>query len=149
VLVSTSQRIRIGFAVLAAATVYYYLLVYSVGYLTAMPWPTCWIGIFPSKLIAVRVWLFVMHTCAILLSAAPVALLVRLLIPAHRVLICVCAAVVALVAANLPLHLDLLAMSLAQHPILWVMDVLKVLLALPFLAWAFRLAPSNPSLERP
>ena len=128
---------------------YYYLLVYSIGYLTAMLWPTWWIGIFPSKLIAVRVWLFVMHTCAILLSAAPVALLVRLLIPTHRVLICLCAAAVALVAGNLPLHLDLLVMSWTQHPVVSVMDVLKVLLALPFLAWAFRVAPSNPSLERP
>ncbi len=146
---SNSQRLRIGAAIALATAAYYYLLLLSIGYLVAMSWPLWWMGIFPNTLIGSRIWLIAMHTSAVLISAAPVALLVRLLVPAHAVAVCLVAAVSAVVLANLPIDRDAIVLVWAYHPVLLIGDTLKVALALPLLAWALCAAPSNPSLELP
>ena len=138
---SNSQRLRIGVAIVLATTAYYYLLMISIGYLLAVSWPTWWMGIFPSTLIGSRVWMFAMHTAAVLISAIPVALLVRLLVPGHAVAACLVAALSALVLVNLPLDRDAIALVWAYHPVLLIGDSLKVVLALPFLAWTLCASP--------
>jgi hypothetical protein len=145
---TTSQHIRAGIAVAVLAIAYYYLLLYVIGYAMTIHWPSWWYVALPKGKAAAQLWLVVLHTSAVLIAAAPVALLSRVVLYRRRVLLTAAAGVVAVVALNLPAYPDAFALSWKQHPIFLITDNLKCLLAVPLLAWLLGAAPSNNSLER-
>ncbi len=132
------NRLRLGLAVVALATAYYFLLLYAIGYGMTFHWPEWWYSVLPEGEVSARLWLVVLHTTAVLIAAMPTALLCLWLLPAGRVVLSATAALLAVITLNLPVIPELLAASWSQHPVFLLADNLECLVAVPLLVWLLR-----------
>ena len=145
-----AARIRFSLAALALAVGYFYLLIYLIGWMTAHHWPSWWFEVFPSRHVGAVTWLVILHTSAVLLAALPIGIAAVIVARKEAVLLGLIAASLATVAAVAPL----LAPSIwpivwSGHPVFFVTDQIKLVVAVPFVAWVLRRAFSNNRFERP
>jgi hypothetical protein len=144
-----SARIRLGLAAAVLAVVYYYLLIYLIGWSSLLQWPAWWFRAFPTRHIAVVIWLVSVHTLAVLSAAFPVALASVVIGRSRAALLGAVAGVLATVVAIFPsLSPTIWPLIWNNHPVYFVTDQLKLLVAVPFLVWVIRRASSNNRLER-
>jgi hypothetical protein len=142
---------RIRFALTAAilAAAYFYLLGYLVGWMSVHQRPGWWLGAFPSRYIAAITWLVVLHTAAVLSAALPVALAAVVLARQKAVQLGLAAAALATAAAIIPsLSSTIWPIIWNSHPVFFVTDQIKLIVAVPFIAWVLRSASSNHRFER-
>lgn len=144
-----TSRIRFGVAAVVLAAVYYYLLVFLVGWTSMHERPGWWVGVFPTRHLAVITWLVALHTVAVLLAALPVAVATVLIARGEAVLLGFTVAVSATVVAVAPsLSSTIWPLIWASHPIFFLTDQIKLIVAVPAVAWVLRAASSNNRSER-
>ena len=142
-------RIRFTLAAVVFGVVYYYLLVYSVGWMSTHERPGWWIGMFPTRRLGALGWLVLLHTSAVLLAALPIAVAAVIIERTRAVLLALIAAVLATVVAVVPsLSSTIWPIIWNSNPILFVTDQAKLIVAVPLIAWVLRAASSNNRFER-
>jgi MFS family permease len=144
-----AARIRFSLAALALATGYFYLLVYIIGWMSAHHWPSWWFDVFPSRHVGAVMWLITLHTAAVLLAALPVGIAAVIIARKRAVLLALIAASLATAAAIAPsLAPTIWPTVWGSHPVFFVTDQIKLVVAAPFIAWVLRAASSNNRFER-
>jgi hypothetical protein len=144
-----TARIRFALAAAVLATAYYYLLVFLLSWLSSHERPTWWLGVFPTRLIGALAWLVTLHTVTVLFAALPVAIATVFIARRNAVKLGLAAATLATVVSVFPsLHTDLWTLIWNSHPVFFVTDQIKLIVAVPLIAWAVRGASSNNRLER-
>jgi hypothetical protein len=123
-----AARIRFALTAMILGIVYYYLLVYLVGWMSTHERPGWWIG---------------------MLAALPIAVAAVIIERTRAVLLALTAAVLATVAAVVPsLSSTIWPIIWSSNPILFVTDQAKLIVAVPLIAWVLRAASSNNRFER-
>jgi hypothetical protein len=146
---TVAARIRFALAAMIFGVVYYYLLVYLIGWMSTQQRLGWWIGKFPTRRIGALGWLILLHTSAVLLAALPIAIAAVLIERTRAVLLALTAAVLATVAAVAPsLSSTILPIIWNNSPIMFVTDQAKLIVAVPLIAWVLRVASSNNRFER-
>jgi hypothetical protein len=146
---TVTARIRFALTAAVLAASYFYLLVYLVGWMSVHQRPGWWLGIFPTRYVAAVTWLVVLHTGAVLCAALPVALAAVVLARQKAVQLGLVAAVLATAAATIPsLSSTIWPIIWNSHPVFFVTDQIKLVVAVPFIAWVLRGASSNNRFER-
>jgi hypothetical protein len=95
------------------------------------------------------VWLVTLHTTAVLLAALPVGIAAVIIARKKAVLLALIAALVATAAAVAPsLAPTIWPTVWSTHPVFFVTDQIKLVVAAPFIAWALRAVSSNNRFEQ-
>jgi hypothetical protein len=146
---TVADRIRFALAAVILGVMYYYLLVYLVGWMSTHERPGWWVGIFPTRRVGALGWLILLHTSAVLLAALPIAVAAVIIERTQAVLLALTAAVLATVVAVVPsLSSTIWPIIWNSNPILFVTDQAKLIVAVPLIAWILRAASSNNRFER-
>jgi hypothetical protein len=144
-----SARIRLGLAAGVLATMYYFLLIFTIAWVMATHWPAWWFGAFPTRHIAATAWLATLHTFAVLIAALPVAIASVVIARRRAVLLGVTAGILATVVSIVPsLGPTVWPIIWQSHPVFFITDQIKLAVAVPFVAWVILGATSNNRLER-
>jgi len=144
-----TSRIRFTLAALALAVGYFYLLIIIIGWMSAHHWPSWWFDVFTSRHVGAVMWLVTLHTAAVLLAALPIGIAAVIITRKNAVLLALIAASLATAAAIAPsLAPSIWPTVWSSHPIFFVTDQIKLLLAAPLVAWVLRAASSNNRFER-
>jgi hypothetical protein len=146
---TVTDRIRFTLAAVVLAAVYYYLLLFLVGWTSVHARPGWWLGLFPTRHLAVIAWLVTLHTAAVLLAALPVAVATVVIARREAVLLGLTVAVLATVVAVAPSFSSAIwPLIWDTHPIFFITDQIKLIVAVPAIAWVFRAASSGNWFER-
>jgi hypothetical protein len=146
---TVTARIRFTLAAVVLAAVYYYLLVFLVGWTSVHERPGWWLGVFPTRHLAVIAWLVILHTAAVLMAALPVAVATVVIARREAVLLGLTVAVLATVVAVAPSFSSAIwPLIWGSHPIFFITDQIKLIVAVPAIAWVLRAASSNNRFER-
>jgi len=94
-------------------------------------------------------WLVTLHTAAVLLAAIPIGIAAVIIAREKAVLLALIAASLATAAAITPSFAPTIWPTVwSSHPVFFVTDQIKLVLAAPFVAWVLRAASSNNRFER-
>jgi hypothetical protein len=146
---SLTVRIRFILAAVVLAAVYYHLLVFLVGWTSVHVLPPWWLGLFPTRHVAVTAWLVTLHTVAVLLAAFPVAIAAVVVARREAVRLGFAVAVLATVVAVAPsFSYAIWPLIWDSHPVFFITDQIKLIVAVPAVAWVLRAASSNNRFER-
>jgi len=141
-----AARTRLVLAAAVLATVYYYLLVFLIGLTSTRLWPAWWYGVFPSRHLAAVTWMIGWHTIGVLSAALPVAVASVIIMRDRAALLGALAGALATTFSVLPsLSANIWPLIWNNHPIFFVTDQIKLLVAVPFLAWIVRKASASAS----
>jgi hypothetical protein len=141
---TVSARIRFALAAVILAAVYLYLLVYLIGWMSAHARPNWWLGVLPSRRASAIAWLVALHTAAVLSAAFPVAVAAVIITRKKAVQLGLVAATLATVVAVLPsLSSTMWPVVWGSHPVFFVTDQVKIIVAVPFVVLVVRSASSN------
>lgn len=131
-----SIRIRFGLAAPILGFVYFYLLVLLIGLTSSTLRPSWWIDIFPNRHVAAVMWLICLHTAGVVFAAIPMAIAVVAVVRERAVLLGAIVGVVATALAILPsLRPDIWQLAWSSHPIFFITDQIKLIVAVPLAAW--------------
>jgi len=147
--VTVVARVRFAVVAVLLSVVYYYLLIYIVGWMSAQRLPGWWFRAFPSSHVGLRIWLVAEHSVAVLSAALPVGVAAVLCSRQNAVQLGLIAGSIATVAAVVPsLNPTIWPLVWNNHPVFFVTDQIKLIAAVPFVAWVLRGASSNNRFER-
>jgi hypothetical protein len=147
--VTLTARIRFSLAALVLAAGYSYLLIYLIGWMATHHWPSWWFDVFPSRHVGAITWLVVLHTAAVLLAALPIGIAAVMITRKKAVLLGFIAASLATVVAVAPsLAPTIWPTVWSSHPVFFVTDQIKLVVAVPFIAWVLRRACSSNRFDR-
>lgn len=134
-----SDRLRLVLAAPILAALYFYLLFFLIGWTSAQHWPSWWFGVFPSRHIAAVAWMVILHTIGVVSAAVPTAFAAVAIVRKEAVLL---SAIVGLLATILAVLLSLSPhiwpIVWNSHPVFFVTDHIKLLVAVPFVALFIR-----------
>jgi len=140
-----SVRLRLGLAAPLLAALYYYLLVFIIGWTSTRFWPTWWFGVFPTRHMAAVTWMVGLHTLAVFSAALPVAVIVVFTTREKVGLLSALVGILATALAVFPsMSPDIWPLIWNNHPIIFVTDHIKILVAVPFTAWIIGKILSKP-----
>jgi hypothetical protein len=144
----SGQVIRFWASLALLTTLYYFLLIWLLGYTSALGWPKWWLTLFGTGGGAKVAWIITTHTFGVLCAALPIALCASL----DRRALLLGTLVAGLTAALLiypSLRPEIWALIQTNHPGYFVIDNAKIVVAVPVLVYLLRRMPSNKRLERP
>jgi hypothetical protein len=131
-----SVRLRIGLAAPILGILYFYLLVFLIGWTSARAWPSWWFGIFPDRHIAALTWIIGLHTIGVISAALPIACAAVVIVRKQATLLGVIVGVIATTLAVLTsLSPTIWPVVWNSHPILFITDQIKLLVAVPLAVW--------------
>lgn len=135
-----SVRLRLGLAAPVLGALYFYLLVFLIGSISAiLQRPSWWLGIYPNQHIAAVTWLVCVHTIGVISAAIPIAAMAVVIARERAVLLGILAAAIATtlgILSSLPSATWPLVWN--SHPVFFITDQIKLLGAVPFGAWIIR-----------
>ena len=142
-----SVRLRLLFAAPVLGAVYYYLLILLIGLTSASPWPSWWVGTFPNRHVAALIWIVGSHTIGVFSAAIPIAVATVLVLRGQAMLLGIIVGVIGTILAVLPsLTPDIWPLVWNNHPVFFITDQIKLLVAVPAAIWIIRrLLPKNGS----
>jgi hypothetical protein len=140
-----SVRLRLILVAPVLGAIYYYLLIFLIGLTSATPWPSWWIGTLPNRHVAALIWIIGTHTIGVFFAAFPIAFATVLVLRKQAMLLGIIAGVIATILAVLPsLTHDIWPLVWNNHPIFFITDQIKLLVAVPITIWIIRkLVPKN------
>ena len=140
-------RLRLLLAAPVLGAVYYYLLIFLIGLTSATPWPSWWIGTLPNRHVAALIWIIGSHTIGVFSAAIPIAFATVLVLRKQAMLLGIIVGVIATILAVLPsLTHDIWPLVWNNHPIFFITDQVKLLVAVPAAIWIIRkLMPKSAS----
>jgi hypothetical protein len=134
-----SVRLRLVFAAPVLSALYFYLLIFLIGWTSTSVWPSWWVGIFPSRHIAALTWIVGLHTIGVFSAALPIAVVAVLIAREQAALLGAIVGIIATAFAVVSsLRPDIWQLIWNNHPIYFVTDQIKLLVAVPISAWIIR-----------
>jgi hypothetical protein len=134
-----SIRLRLVLAAPVLGVLYFYLLVFLIGWTSAQHWPPWWFGVFPSRHFAAVAWIIGSHTIGVFSAAIPIAIAAVLIVREQAMLLGIVAGVIATILGVLPsLTPDIWPLVWNSHPIYFITDQIKLLVAVPITIWIIR-----------
>jgi hypothetical protein len=134
-----SVRLRMVLAAPVLAALYFYLLVFLIGLTSTQHWPSWWFEVFPSRHFAAVVWLVVLQTIGVLSAAVPIACAAVIIVRKEAVFLGAIVGLLATILAVLPsLSPHIWPIVWNSHPVFFITDQIKLLAAVPFVAWVIR-----------
>ncbi len=144
-----TARIRFSLTAMALVAGYFHLLVYLIGWMASHHWPSWWFNVFPNRHVGAVMWLVTLHTGAVLLAALPLGVAAVIIARKKAVLLGLIAGSLATIVAVAPsLAPTIWPTAWSSHPVFFVTDQIKLVVAIPFIAWVLRGAFSNNRFER-
>ncbi len=128
---------------IALLWVYNYILVWTIGYAMALPQPSQWGALFPTRLSAVLTWMQLIHTVAILAVSIPFAFLISHFYGRRGVWVALGITSASFALISLPGLIRFFATESPRVQIITAFDNLKLLLVLPVLAFFMHRLTSN------
>ena len=140
-----SVRLRLILAAPVLGAMYYYLLIFLIGFTSATPWPSWWIGALPNRHVAALIWIIGTHTMGVLFAAFPIAFATMRVLRKQAMLLGIIVGVIATIFAIFPsLRQDIWPLVWNNHPIFFVTDQIELLVAVPIAISIMRkLAPKS------
>jgi len=139
-----SVRFRLVLAAPVLGAMYFYLLLFLIGWISASAWPSWWMGSFPTRRIAALIWIVGTHTIGVFAAAIPVAVAAVLVLRERAMLLGTIAGAIATFLAVLPsLTPEIWPLVWSSHPIFFVTDQIKLLIAIPAAVWVIRMLLSQ------
>jgi len=139
-----SVRFRLVLAAPVLGAMYFYLLLFLIGWISASAWPSWWMGSFPTRRIAALIWIVGTHTIGVFAAAIPVAVAAVLVLRERAMLLGTIAGAIATFLAVLPsLTPEIWPLVWSSHPIFFVTDQIKLLIAIPVAVWVIRMLLSQ------
>jgi hypothetical protein len=123
--------------------VYNSILVWTIGYALALPQPSQWSELFPSRLSGVLAWMQLAHTAAIVVASVPFAFLIAHFYGRRAAGLALLITVLTFALFSLPSLVAYFATYTPRMRVITVFDNLKLLFVLPALVWLMRRLPSN------
>jgi hypothetical protein len=134
-----SVRLRLVLAAPILAALYFYLLIFSISWTSAQHWPSWWFGVFSSRHVAAITWIVVLHTIGVFFAAVPIVFAAVIIVRREAVLLGAIVSVLATILAVLPsLSSHIWPIVWNSHPVYFVTDQIKLLVAVPFATWLIR-----------
>ena len=127
-------RVRYALVILGLATAFYCLAAISIGRMPFTSTPAWWMGIWPSRKVAVYAWFGILNAVGAVIAAVPVSVLLRWLVDGNRVraAFTVGAPTAFLMVASVVEHYSPLKLA----SVLMTLELFfVVLLAVPLLVW--------------
>jgi hypothetical protein len=118
---------------IALLWVYSNILVWAIGHAMALPQPSQWGGLFPTRLSATLSWMQLIHTAAILAISVPFAFLISHFYGRRGVWVALGITAVLFALFSLPSLVRFSATLSPRVQIITAFDNLKLLLVLPLL----------------
>jgi hypothetical protein len=99
----------------------------------------------PNRHLAARIWIIGFHTIGMFSAAIPIAIAVVLIVREKATLLGICVGVIATTVAVLPsLTPSIWPLVWNSHPIFFITDQIKLLIAVPVAIWIIqKLLPQN------
>jgi hypothetical protein len=143
-----SIRLRLVLAAPVLGVLYFYLLVFLIGWTSAQHWPPWWFAVFPSRHFAAVAWMVILHTVGVFSAAVPIAFAAVIIVRKEAVLLGAIAGVMAtMLAVLLSLSPHIWPIVWGSHPVFFVTDQIKLLAAVPIAAWLIRKISANNGLS--
>ncbi len=131
-----SVGLRLVLAASVLVAVYYYLLIFLIGWTSAKPWPSWWIGSFSNRHVAALIWIIGSHTIGVFSAAIPTAVATVLVLRKQAMLLGIVVGVIATILAVLPSLTPVIwPLIWNNHPIFFVTDQIKLVVAIPIAIW--------------
>jgi hypothetical protein len=144
-----SVRFRVILAAPVLGAVYYYLLIFMIGLTSATPLPAWWIGTLPNRHVAALFWIIGTHTVGLFFAAFPIAFATVLVLRKQAMLLGIIVGVIATILAVLPsLTHDIWPLVWNNHPIFFITDQIKLLVAVPVAIWIIRKVVPKSALPK-
>ncbi len=128
---------------IALLLLYSNILTWTIGYAMALPEPSQWAGLFPTRVSGVLTWMQLAHTTALLAASIPFAFFVAHFYGRRGVWVALGITAALLTWISLPGLVQAFATSSPRDQVITAFDNLKLLLVLPLLVLLFRRLPSN------
>src|SRR5260221_12886742 len=97
-----SVRLRLVLAAPVLAALYFYLVIFAIGWTSAQHWPSWWFGAFPSRHFAAVAWMVILHTVGVLSAAVLTAIAAVIIVRKEAVLLGAIVGVLATILAVSP-----------------------------------------------
>jgi hypothetical protein len=123
--------------------VYNFILVWTIGCALALPQPSQWSELFPSRLSGVLAWMQLAHTAAIVVASVPFAFLIAHFYGRRAAGLALLITGASVALFSLPALVEYFATFSPRMRVITVFDNLKLLFVLPALVWLMRGLPSN------
>ena len=134
-----SVRLRLALVAPVLAALYFYLLIFVISWTSARYWPSWWIAMFPTRHIAAVTWMIGLHTIAVFAAAIPISVAAVFIVREQAAMLGAIVGVIATTLAVLPsLSRNIWPLVWNNHPIYFVTDQIKFLVAVPIAAWIIR-----------
>jgi hypothetical protein len=147
--VTLTAWMRFVLMAVVLSVIYYYSLVFLIGWMNGHERPGWWLGMFPTRLSGALAWVIMLHTATVLFAALPVAVAAVAVAPKRAVQLGLLAAVFATFASILPMFgTPVWSLVWRSRPILFVTDQIKLIVAVPLIAWILLRASSKKRFER-
>ena len=144
-----SFRLCLALAAPVLGAAYYYLLIFLIGWTSASPWPSWWIGALPNRHIAALIWVIGSHTVGVFSAVIPVAIAVVFLVRAQAMLLGIIVGVIGTSLGVIPsLTPDIWPLVWNTHSIYFITDQIKLLVAVPVAIWIIQKLLSQRGLPR-
>ncbi len=131
-----SVGLRLALATPVLGAVYYYLLISLIGWTSAIPWPTWWIGTFPNRHVAALIWIIDSHMIGVLSAAIPIAVATVLVLRKQAMLLGIVIGVMAAILGVLPsLTPDIWPLVWNNHRDFFITDQIELVVAVPIAIW--------------
>ena len=123
--------------------VYNPVLTWTIGHALALPQPSVWSEVFPSRLSGVLTWMRLAHTAAIVVASVPFAFLIAHFYGRRAAGLALLITGASVALFSLPALVEYFATFSPRMRVITVFDNLKLLFVLPALVWLMRGLPSN------
>jgi hypothetical protein len=147
--VTLTAWIRFVLTAAVLSMIYYYSLVFLLGWMNGHERPGWWLGIFPTRLSGALAWVITLHTATVLLAALPVAVAAVAIAPNRAMQLGLLTAAFTTFASILPMFgTPVWPLVWRSQPILFLTDQIKLIVAVPLIAWVLLRASSNHRFKR-
>jgi fucose permease len=139
----TGKRIALLIACAGLICAYQYALVWGIRHALALPIPSAWLSVFPTRISGTLTWAVLIHIVAILIVSVPFALLIARFGGPRAPVVALAITVILFFVFWLPPLIQHFGITPSRTLVVSAFDYLKLFLVLPILVWLVRKLPSN------
>jgi hypothetical protein len=143
----TKRIVYVGVAV-GLAWLYMWVVPIATIYAGAVPIPSWWGPLFPSRGSGILTWLVIIHTFAVCLASLPFALVIDFVYARTGVWVALALTFAVYSLTTLPSAISFFGTSPLRLRMVTLFDALKLIGFLPALVWIISALPSNFRVER-
>jgi hypothetical protein len=139
----TLKRLVLVIACAGLLYIYLYALVWGTGHASALPIPSSWLRLFPTRLSGTLTWMILVHTLAVATISVPFAWVIARFGGRRAPLVALAMTVTLIILFSLPPLITFFGTFPTRMKVVSAFDQIKLLGMLPLLVWLIGKLPSN------